>query len=136
MNIANIVGEIEATGVGFRIDGDKVCVWYPDEERRKELAGHVAFLRGHRAEVAELLRARSAIPQVPNGVRLIQWKLKEPPVAIETCAVVTEPAQFANSTLEQLRLALVNPKRWVGWTVPQLIERLAQVGVVVLLDSQ
>jgi hypothetical protein len=136
VNIANIVGAIEATGVGFRIDGDKVCVWYPDEERRKELAGQVAFLRGHRVEVAELLRARSAIPQVPNGVRLIQWKLKEPPVAIETCAVVTEPAQFANRTLEQLRLALVNPKRWVGWSVPQLIERLAQVGVVVLLDSQ
>jgi hypothetical protein len=64
----------------------------------------------------------------------VQWSLKEPPVAIETCAVVTEPALFASTTLEQLRVVLANPKRWVGWGVFQLIERLAQVGVTVALE--
>jgi len=72
---------------------------------------------------------------VPPGVRLIEWKLKEPPVAVETCAVVTDTALFARTTLEQLRTALAQPKRWIGWSVPQLIDRLAQVGVIVALES-
>jgi hypothetical protein len=70
---------------------------------------------------------------MPAGVRLIEWNLKQPPVAIETCAVVTDSGLFARTTLEQLRIALAGPKRWVGWSVPQLIDRLAQVGVRVAL---
>lgn len=72
---------------------------------------------------------------MPPGVRLIECKLKEPPVAIETCAVVADSALFASSTLTQLARALAHPKRWVGWSVPQLIDRLAQVGVRVTLDT-
>jgi putative DNA primase/helicase len=30
--------------------------------------------------------------------------------------------------------ALANPERWVGWSVPQLLDRLAQVGVVARLE--
>jgi hypothetical protein len=69
------------------------------------------------------------------GIRGIDWNLKEPPVAIETCAVVTDSGLFARTTLEQLRIALAEPKRWVGWAVPQLIDRLAQVGVQVTLEA-
>jgi hypothetical protein len=72
---------------------------------------------------------------MPKGVRLIEWNLKQPPVAIESFAVVTDPDLFARTTLEQLRIALAEPKRWVGWSVPQLIDRLAQVGVLVTLES-
>lgn len=80
-------------------------------------------------------RTEAKIASLPPEVRLIEWKLKEPPVAIETCAVVTNSGLFALTTIEQLRIALAEPKRWVGWTVPQLIDRLAQVGVSVVLDS-
>jgi hypothetical protein len=73
---------------------------------------------------------------MPPGVQLLEWLLKSPPVAIETFAVVTDPALFAETTLEQLRHALSDPKSWVGWSVPQLIERLAQVGVTVKLAAQ
>jgi hypothetical protein len=66
----------------------------------------------------------------------VKWNLKEPPVAVEACAVVVNPGLFARSTLEQLRIALENPKRWVGWTIPQLIDRLAQVGVIVALQAE
>lgn len=75
-------------------------------------------------------------PSLPSGVRLLNWNLKQPPVAIDTCSVVTDPALFARSTLEQLKVALENPKRWVGWTVAQLMDRLAQVGVVVALKEK
>lgn len=44
-------------------------------------------------------------------------------------------ASMDSSTLEQLRVALTQPKRWVGWSVPQLVDRLAQVGVFVALEA-
>jgi hypothetical protein len=76
------------------------------------------------------------IHAIPKGVRIIEWKLKDPPVAIETCAVVTHPSLFAESTLRQLHTALANPKRWVGWSVAELINRLAQVGVIVAVEHE
>ena len=76
------------------------------------------------------------IPIVPVGVRLVKWNLKEPPVAIDTCSIVLDSELFARTMLEQLRLALANPKRWVGWSVPQLVDRLAQVGVTVALENE
>jgi hypothetical protein len=78
---------------------------------------------------------RSDSPLMPPGVRLVAWSLKEPPVLIETSAVVVNPELFARSTLMQLEKALANPTRWVGWRVEQLMDRLGQVGVVVNLES-
>lgn len=135
MSVSQILAEVEAAGTAFRLDGKRVRVWFPELHQREELARQVAFLRAHRAEVAEFLRKRAAIPPMPHGVRLVEWHLKEPPVAIETCAVVTDLALFASTTLAQLRVALANPRRWLGWSVPQLIDRLAQVGVTVELTS-
>jgi hypothetical protein len=73
---------------------------------------------------------------MPKGVRVLQWKLKDPPVLLESFAVVTNSALFARATLEQLRMAINNPKRWVGWSPAQLVERLDQVGVLVALDGE
>jgi hypothetical protein len=82
------------------------------------------------ANVASVVAASTSA-----GICVVEWILKDPPVAIETCAVVTDTALFARSTLEQLRIALTQPKRWVGWSVPQLVDRLAQVGVLVALET-
>jgi hypothetical protein len=134
VNVPDTVTLIETAGATFRLDGERVHVWYPHEGRREELAKQVAYLRDHRTEVAAFLAARNAVHHIPAGVRLIEWSLKQPPIAIETCAVVTDPGLFASTTLEQLRIALAEPRRWVGWSVPQLIDRLAQVGVRVALE--
>jgi len=136
MNVAETVALVETAGVKFRLAEEGVRIWYPSEELRTEVAEDVAFLRAHRVEVAAFLRARGIVPTMPPGIRLISWTLKEPPVSIEAFAVVTDSARFATSTLEQLRLTMEDPKRWVGWSVPQLIDRLAQVGVVVALESK
>jgi hypothetical protein len=136
VNVAEAVNQVEATGGAFRLDGAKVRVWYPGYEQRDRLVGHVSFLRAHREEATAFLRARALIPAMPPGVRLINWNPKVPPVAIEACAVVTDPPLFARTTLRQLETALAQPKRWVGWSVPQLIDRLAQVGVFVALESK
>ena len=135
MIVREVVWEIEAVGVNLRLEGDNVRIWFPGPEQKEKLADKIAFLRSHRTEVSDFLQARHAAPSMPGGVRLIEWKLKEPPVAVETCAVVIDTTLFAKSTLEQLRIALAQPKRWVGWSVPQLVDRLAQVGVVVTLET-
>jgi hypothetical protein len=136
MNVAEAVNQVEAAGGAFRLDGAKVRVWYPGETQRDQLVPQVSFLRAHRDETTAFLRARTVVPRMPPGVRLLAWNLKEPPVAIEACAVVTDPPLFARTTLEQLRKALAHPRRWVGWGAPQLIDRLAQVGVVVALEPK
>jgi len=136
VSVTEVLGEVEAVGIELRLDGERIRIRFPEPQQRDELAEQVAFLRAHRDEVAEFLRERTAIPAMPNGVRLVRWNLREPPVAIETYAVVTDPALFARTTLVQLKLALANSKRWVGWSVPQLMDRLAQVGVVVEIEPR
>jgi hypothetical protein len=101
----------------------------------QQLNGQLTFLRSHKNEVSVFLRERETVPTMPPGVHLVSWELKEPPVVLEMCSVVTNTALFAKTTLEQLRTALANPRRWVGWSVPQLVDRLAQVGVQVKLDG-
>src|SRR5258708_7767884 len=119
----------------------------PDEPSKPSEPRFVGFVESPKAEIS-IIRGQlpeqraplddttaAAISTTPPGVRLIEWNLKESPVTIETCAVVTDPALFARSTLDQMRVALGSPKRWVGWSVPQLLDRLAQVGVLVTLGQ-
>jgi hypothetical protein len=134
MSVSEVLGEVEAVGIMLRLEGDRVRIWFPESHQREQLTRQVTFLRAHREEVKEFLRTRRSIPAMPPGVRLVGWNLKQTPVAIETCAIVTDPGLFACSTLEQLRTALKQPKRWVGWRVPQLLDRLAQIGVIVAVE--
>ena len=123
-----VIESVRAAGGTLAIHGRRIRCRLP------EGATHLLEeLRRCRNDVEMTLRRRESTPAMPPGVLLLEWRLKEPPVAIETYAVVTDPALFAATTVEQLRVALSNPKRWVGWSVPQLIERLAQVGVTVKL---
>src|SRR5438477_5448915 len=117
MTVSDVVSQIEANGAALRLDGDRVRIRFPGPRQRDGLAEQVAFLRLHKKEVANFLRLRSAPATLPPGVRLLSWNLKNPPVAIETCSVVTSPALFALTTLEQLREAMANPRRWVGWSI-------------------
>jgi hypothetical protein len=121
-----LVKQIESAGGRLTLRGDRITYDVP-----AEITPMLDQVRANRDAVLQVLRERGEIPAMPPGVRLVSWKLKEAPVAIETCAVVTNPALFARTTLEQLRTAIAQPKRWVGWTVPQLIDRLQQVGVTV-----
>ena len=72
---------------------------------------------------------------MPPGVRLVEWRLKEPPVCLEIYSIVMDSAKFAASTLGQIQALLNNPRAKVGWTMPQLIDRLTQVGVRVALET-
>ena len=128
------VTEAEALGIRFRLVGDRVRATLPGEHADR-LVDVVERLRANREEVAELLRTRASVPPMPPGVRAHYWNLKMPPVAIDSCSIVTDCELFARTTLEQLRIALAEPRRWMGWTLPQLIDRLRQVGVDVEVEG-
>ena len=128
------VAEAEALGIRLRLVGDRVRAILP-ARKQGQLADLLERLRQSREQVAEALRRRAAIPSMPSGVRLLDWNPKKPPVAIESCAVVVDVARFVQNTLGQLERALANPRRWVGWTVPQLVDRLRQVGVGVEVEG-
>jgi len=128
---AELVERVELAGGTLALHGDRITYDLPEE-----IAPMLEELRAHRDEVVRVLQQRQEVPAIPPGVRLIGWNLKEPPVAIETCSVVIDPARFAKSTLLQLQAALKG-KRWLAghWTTVELIERLKQVGVEVEMDS-
>lgn len=126
-----VIEGIEAAGGVLAIHGQRIRCQLPEDATYL-----LEELRKRRSEVLAALRRRTTIPLLPSGVRLLGWHLKEPPIAIESYAIVIDPALFARSTLEQLCNALENPKRWIGWTIPQLMDRLAQVGVTVEVSQE
>ena len=133
IGVAEIVAQLEGAGGTLELAEGQIRYRIPAD--CSETRNFLLQLRGRRSEVVALLKARSNEPCMPTGVVLLGWSLKKPPVAIETCAVVTDPALFARTTLDQLQAALGERSRWVGWSVPQLIDRLAQVGVTVRLTA-
>jgi len=60
MSVSAVLNEVESAGIALRLDGEHIRISFPAPQQREDLAGHVAFLRAHRDEVAELLRVREA----------------------------------------------------------------------------
>jgi hypothetical protein len=136
MRVGDAVREVEAKEAALRLDDDRIRIWFQKLQRREEFSGTVSFLSAHRDEVVEFLRVRCARPSVPLGLRLISWGLKDPPLAIGTCAEVSDPVLFVRTFVEQLRIVLAHPRRWAGWTVRQLIDRLTEVSVDVAVEAE
>jgi hypothetical protein len=76
-------------------------------------------------------------PDMPKGVRLVRWEPIEAPVRLDVCSVVFDVPKFISSELRALDYRLNNP--WTihgGFTVPQMLDRLAQAGMEVELDPK
>ena len=137
MTVADIVGEVETVGVAFQLRGEKVSIWYPDDECCSEVADRIALLRAQRAEVAAYLKSRNVAPPMPLGVRLLRYEPKTAPVRLDVCSVVFDIPKFIKSELHALDSRLNSP--WTihgGFTVPQMLDRLAQAGLEVELDPK
>ncbi len=76
--------------------------------------------------------AQSEPQGMPEGVKLLCWDMKRPPVAIETCTIVNDVPLFIRTTMRQLECALKGDCLGAGnWPVRTLVERLESVGVKV-----
>jgi len=128
-----VVSRLEEVGGRLLLDGDRIRYSIPKGSANARAL--LEIVRMEKQAIVAYLRSRALAPAMPRGVVLMEWTLKEPPVAIETYAVVANSDLFARTTLEQLRIALAEPRRWVGWSVAQLIDRLAQVGVRIMVDA-
>jgi hypothetical protein len=77
------------------------------------------------------------VAPIPNGIRLIRWESKTAPVAIDVCSVVVDVPKFIESELRALDSRLNNPGTIRGgFTVWQMLDRLAQAGLIVELEPK
>jgi len=136
--VVDLVHALEDVGVKFSLNDQKdgLRIRFCNKKHREDLAEWRAIIRAHRDEVLEYVRTRYMVPDMPEGVNLVCWDLKDSPVAVETTTVVIDPSQFARMTLDQLQCALQDPEHWNGWTVEQLLDRLAQAGAIVALERR
>jgi hypothetical protein len=130
MTAPELIQQIEDLGGSLAIDGDRIRVLLTPEAET-----WVSELQRTRDEVFRVLLERDR-PEMPDGVRLLRWDLKRPPVAISEISVITDPQRFAETTLRQLEAA-IQRKPWNAgnWSTRDLCERLEQVGVHVRVEG-
>lgn len=76
-------------------------------------------------------------PALPKGVRLIRWEPKPAPVAIDVCSLVVDIPEFIHGELRALNSRLNDPGTIRGgFTVWQMLDRLARAGLVVELEPK
>jgi hypothetical protein len=154
MTAPELIQRVEAVGGVLTLRGDRIHYELPEDA-----APMLDVLRQYRDEVVQLLRGRkgplvgerrhtdpSAValeataqagpPPMPPGVKLLQWAPLSPPVAIESCAVVTDVPRFVQTTLSQLRAA-ISGENWLAGnrSIRELVDRLEQVGVKVSVEG-
>jgi hypothetical protein len=127
MNALDLVQAVEAAGGVLTLRGERVRYGLPEEA-----ATLVEHLRKHKEEVATILREREGCPPMPDGIRMVSWEPKEPPVVLTRWSIVTDVYTFVLRTLQELEAALAGEKWLAGnWSVQELVDRLEQVGVQV-----
>jgi hypothetical protein len=112
------------------IHGDRV--W-----RERPTGGYVCGLCHPQPQAEAIQQVQQAEPpSMPQGVRLMEWAPKEPPIAITTWSVVNDVPLFIRSTLAQLEAALQR-KHWRAgnWSARALCERLEEAGVKVEITA-
>jgi len=140
VKVGGLVREAESAGIEIFLDReDKVRVRYA-ETHREQLVGLLAQLRSHRNDVAAVLRERQGVsappecPPLPPGVRLVRYAPKSPPVAVQPCSIVTDVDKFIRAYLRDLGWRLEHPKGHVCAPLPEILAKLAEVGVELELE--
>lgn len=132
MNAEQIVENVEALGGTLFLAGERIRYALPPSA-----AALLKDIRVHKAGILALLRDRAPIPHMPDGVQLLHWAPKTPPILLTQCAVVINTQRFIETTLQELDSALQG-KNWLAGnrSTRELVERLEQVGVHVAVNAQ
>ena len=133
MNSAQaILDDLARRGITVRLDGETLRLG----PREALDDGLIARIKEHKPEILRAL-ATPAFPLLPKGVQLVRYSPKSPPVAIDMCSVVVDVSKFVQSELRTLGSRLNNPVTiHGGFTVPQMLDRLRQVGLEVELEGK
>jgi hypothetical protein len=140
-DLEGYIEEAERLGCTFRLEGDQVKVEYP-EEVRESVWPILEKLRPKRDEVRQLLYkhppgvpAPAGCPPLPPGVRLVRYAPKTPPVAVQPCSIVTDVDKFIAAYLQDLDWRLKNPKGYAAAPLPEILSKLAEVGLELELEA-
>lgn len=133
--------EFELLGGEFILEKDHLEVQYP-RRQMGALTPVLATLRAHRHEVAILIRGRHSggvsapaqCPRLPAGVRLVKYVPKNPPVAVGAINIVTDVDMFIRAYLADLQHRLQHPKTYACATLPEIIAKLAEVGLELTIE--
>jgi hypothetical protein len=133
-----VVSRIEELGGYLALDGDG-GIRYRVLQDCAEARALLETVRAEKQSVIAYLRERPALkaPAMPQGLRLVRWEPKCSPVAIDVCSVVVDVPKFIESELRALDSRLNNPGTIRGgFTVWQMLDRLAQAGLIVELEPK
>ena len=127
-----ILDDLARRGITIRLDGETLRLG----PREALDDGLIARIKDHKPEILRAL-ATPASPLLPKGVRLVRFEPKAPPVAIDVCSVVVDVSKFIQVELRALDARLINPRKiHAGFTIPQMLDRLRQVGLEVELEGK
>src|ERR1700723_1182347 len=98
MTAPEVLEVVQSIGGSLRLSGMKLQYELPDSE-----LWLVTELEQNRKELIELLKETASPPPMPQGVRLVKWKPKSPPIAIVHMGIVSDVERFIAATLRQLQ---------------------------------
>jgi hypothetical protein len=131
MTAIELMHAVQNAGGSLALNDDQIKYALP-----KWAAWLIFELKQNREELIGLLREGSTPPPMPDGVRLLRWKPKNPPIAIVHIGIVNDVDKFVGATVRQLRARLEGNDFLAGnWSLRELVDRLEQVGVVVKVES-
>jgi hypothetical protein len=131
MNAPEILEAVQNLGGSLVLSGERIQYVLPDSA-----LWLVTELREKRDKLIELLRQNETPPPMPPGVRLLKWEPKNPPIAIVRMGIVSNVDKFIGATLRELRARLEGRDFPAGnWSLPELVDRLEQVGVCVTIQE-
>jgi hypothetical protein len=131
MNAPELLEAVQNLGGSLTLSGERIQYALPDSA-----VWLVTELKHHREELIGLLRQGGTPPQMPPRVRLLKWEPKNPPIAIVRMGIVSNVPKFIAATLLELRARLEGKDFLAGnWSLPELVDRLEQVGVVVKVEN-
>lgn len=140
-DVLEAIAAVESLGGEFAIEGTRVLVEYPPEQR-EAIASLIEKLRAHRGEVAIAVRERTSgvcapatCPMLPSGVRLIRYSPRTLPVVVRPCSVVTDMDKFIGSYLRDLQVRLQHPEAYACAPLSDILSKLADAGVELKVDS-
>lgn len=76
------------------------------------------------------IKREPSVQTLPRGLRLVRYEPKQPPICIESYAVVSDVEKFIEAELRELDARLHNPIQIrAGWGIFTILDWLRQCGV-------
>jgi hypothetical protein len=136
-SLQEVLQSLEARGVRFRLEGEKVKAALP-KPTPPTVVRDLEALRARRDEVRRLIAgtAHGDCPYpLPPGVRLVRYVPKAPPVEIVPISIVNDVDKFIRSCLRDLQFRLEHPKAYACAPLHEILAKLAEVGVELEIDA-